>query len=222
VSCTKYVVIPRATERILPAGNLLPSVNWEVLEYLAFESNARLIAIKVDDLFCCSSLRSLFIPAFVQDISGMGFFGTNISMIFVDSENGHLMVRDFYLMDFAGISILRYCGFESDLTLDTAVEIIGVASFAGCESLSSFLFQSESRLTRIDTHAFFCCSSLQSICLPDSVRVLGKSCFCHCISLSTLTLSSVTRIDSRAFCGCISLQSVCVPASVAILGDDCF
>jgi hypothetical protein len=125
-------------------------------------------------------------------------------MIFVDSENDHFIVTDLSLMGFSCLCLLRYFRFECDFTLDATIEVIGVASFARCESLSSFSFESGSKLKAIASRAFEDCSSVGSICIPASVEALGDCCFFMCTSVSSFTLepgSRLTRIGDREFQG---------------------
>jgi hypothetical protein len=89
--------------------------------------------------------------------------------------------------------------------------------------LSSISFESESRLARIESHAFSS-SSLQSIIVPRSVEILGLACFALCKSLSSITFetdSRLTRIEAHAF-SVSSLQSIIIPRSVDILDSSCF
>jgi hypothetical protein len=188
-------VIPRNAERILPPNEDSDSDNWWVLEYLAFEANSLLDRIAGYELFSCSSLQSSFIPASVRYFKGLGVIDAEISMIFVDPANEHLIAIDFYLMDFNRVSILRYFGSESDPTLDAAIQILGAASFGRCESLSSLMFESGSRLKEIDAWAFAGCSSLQTICIPESTEVIGRNCFDRCTSLSSVTFESSSRLN---------------------------
>jgi hypothetical protein len=103
------------------------------------------------------------------------------------------------------------------------VEILGWRCFFYCKSLSSITFESSSRLTRIESEAFYG-SSLQSILIPSNVEILGSHCFSFCESLSSITFESnshLTRIESCAFIFS-SLQSILIPKSVEILGSCCF
>jgi hypothetical protein len=71
--------------------------------------------------------------------------------------------------------------------------------------------------------AFFNCTSLTSITIPNSVTSIGNNAFNHCILLGSVILgTSVTSIESQAFLNCTSLTSVNIPASVASIGDRAF
>ncbi|MDE7294443.1 MAG: leucine-rich repeat domain-containing protein [Oscillospiraceae bacterium] len=52
-------------------------------------------------------------------------------------------------------------------------------------------------------NAFYNCTSLESITIPESVTKIGKSVFYNCTSLKKITISeSVTEIGETAFEGC--------------------
>ena len=77
--------------------------------------------------------------------------------------------------------------------------------------------------TSIGHYAFYNCSSLTSITMPNSVTSIGNEAFSDCSSLTSITISdSVTSIAARAFGGCSSLTSITIPDSVTSIGGKAF
>ena len=67
-------------------------------------------------------------------------------------------------------------------------------------------------VTSIGQAAFFSCSRLTSITIPNGVTSIGEWAFSGCESLSSITIpESVTAIGDFAFAECKSLTSVTIP-----------
>ena len=64
-------------------------------------------------------------------------------------------------------------------------------------------------VTSIGDRAFWKCTNLTSVTIPDSVTRIGRSAFNSCSSLTSVTIpDSVTSIENGAFFGCSSLKRI--------------
>ncbi len=82
------------------------------------------------------------------------------------------------------------CDIDAEGELEIPSEIDGVA------------------VTKIEEYAFYGCTCLTGIIIPDSVTCIGDSAFEWCNSLTGITIpDSVTSIGNRAFDECTCLKS---------------
>ena len=108
-----------------------------------------------------------------------------------------------------------------DLKYFTSMKEINANAFYGCSSLTSVTIPNS--VTSIGDYAFDGCSGLTSVTIPNSVTAIGNSAFDGCSGLTSVTIpNSVTSIGESAFCGCSGLTSVTIPNSVTSIGKSAF
>jgi hypothetical protein len=75
----------------------------------------------------------------------------------------------------------------------------------------------------ISPSAFYNCSGLISVTIPNSVTSIGDSAFYNCSGLTSVSIpNSVTSIGASAFYNCSGLTSVTIPHSVTSIGASAF
>ncbi len=108
-----------------------------------------------------------------------------------------------------------------ELQYFTGLTSIGDCAFYGCSGLTSVTIPNT--VTNIDYSAFRDCSSLTSVTIPNSVTNIGFAAFCGCSDLASVTIpNSVTSIGDWVFYGCSGLTSVTLPNSVTSIGEFAF
>jgi|GEM_PF-1950046 len=101
------------------------------------------------------------------------------------------------------------------------VSSIGNLAFYNCTGLTGI--DIPEGVTIIGSSAFDSCTGLTGITVPSSVTRIKMDAFNHCSGLNSVTLTKgLTRIDDDAFYGCIGLTSITIPESVTYIGDGVF
>ena len=78
-------------------------------------------------------------------------------------------------------------------------------------------------VTSIGEYAFKECYNLESVSIPDSVKIIKKGAFYYCIKLEKITIpDSVTTIENNAFGWCSNLSSITMSQNLTHLGAYAF
>ena len=106
-------------------------------------------------------------------------------------------------------------------TIRKGVKVIGNSAFWLCSSLTNINIPNS--VTNIGYEAFCLCRSLTNINIPNGVTNIGYNAFSDCRSLTNINIpNSVTNIGDAAFSGCSSLTNINIPNSVKYMGDIAF
>ena len=194
------------------------------LQTISISNSSKLTSIGGETFYNCSSLTSINIPDGVTNIGNSAFWGCN-SLQTVSISNSSKL-------ESIGVRAFTNCSSLLSINIpDGVTEIYGAdgngssGTFAGCTNIHTVNISENSKLTSIGESAFYGCSSLTSINIPDGVTIIKNRSFADCTSLKTANLSNsskLEKIEDYAFCNCSSLTSIYIPDEVTYIGYRAF
>ena len=179
-----------------------------VIEERAFEDCLRLSSVEIGSAVTvieknafnqCVSLPEIIIP---DSVTGMGtyVFGNckALESVKLPDIRVNIMTGTF-----------QNCSSLKTIELPQTVENIANSAFSGCTSLRSVSFHSKSALKTIGESAFFNCSALEYVILPEKTSEIGQYAFKNCVALEEVYIpQSVKTIGTEAFYGCEMLADI--------------
>ena len=109
---------------------------------------------------------------------------------------------------------------EGVITFNGDVTSIGEYAFYGCSALTSITIPDS--VTTIGYWSFYNCYALTSVKIGNGVTSIGESAFCYSYLKDITIPDSVTSIGSHAFSECKALTSVTIGSGVTSIGDYAF
>jgi hypothetical protein len=180
---------------------------------VVFALHSRLSRIQAGAFCENSKLESICLPADLERIENGAFEWDCLKYVDIDPENRHFAKSGRFLLDFEGVSIVRYVGIARELCISRDIEELCDSCFSDQRYLCSVSFEPDCRLRRIGAWAFWK-ASIECIVIPESVEIIGTSCFYACAQLSVVTFEPKSRlclIEKDAFGSCPALQTVYIP-----------
>lgn len=149
----------------------------------------------------CTDLKQISIPAGITYI-GVAAFGYCYSLEYNEYNNAFYLGND---TNPYTVLIKAKDASITQCTINNATKVIYSYAFYGCTFLSSISIPNG--VTQIGYSAFYQCSGLTTMSIPDSVSVIDDGAFEYCSNLTTVSIpDSVTRLGSYAFDECNSLN----------------
>lgn len=242
--CGNFTVYKNYSLQYLPESFIENSPNLEELVYpvMGFYSLKpdQLVSTKLKSLI----VHTLFPDSPIYDRIIEFLSIQQNTLTYIDIEilitNDLQYVPDKCFLDFAlletaklpnGLISIGYRAFENcrvlqEFTIPASVTEIGESAFENCRSLSALHFggsteeaddpaTSQCALQRIGNWAFYNCSLLQELNIPEGVTEIGNAAFYGCSHLEDLVLpSSLQTIGDYGFSDCSNLERIIVNAAI--------
>jgi hypothetical protein len=141
----------------------------------------------------CSEILSFNIPASTMLIGRGAFIGAS-GAVNVEESNTKYSSQNGVLYD-KNKTQLIYCppATSGDFVIPATVSTVAVDAFYNCSELTSITLPEG--LTTLEDWAFEECSGLTTISLPASLNSIGSNSFYNCTGLSSIYVSNATPVD---------------------------
>ncbi len=224
--------------------------NCTKLTKVEFEKDSQLTSIGSAVFSGCSSLANITIPDCVTSIGGSVFSGClsleSITIPFVgakanvtssdtyqypfgyifgtSSYTGGVATKQYYYGSSTSSTTYSTYYIPSSLKSVTVTEgNILYGAFYNCSGLT--IIDIPDSLTSIGNDAFYECSGLTNTTIPDSVTSIGDKAFYNCSALESVILGDESKLSSvgeYAFYGCAALKNITLPNCVENIGGSAF
>ena len=141
---------------------------------------------------------------------------SDMYVMYYTSTDGNIVVPKADAFD-ANIISNTYKDGQGKIAFDIDITTIGEAAFFECSTLRSITIPEG--VTTIEYGAFYNCANLKEVTLPESVVTIGNNAFCNCKGFHNVTIpASVTFLGNYAFSGCTYLVGVYCKATTPPVG----
>lgn len=171
------------------------------------------------------NLKKLLIKA-QSDITPMNYIDDIVgcNAVLLNNDNASFIIK----LTNATLGGNVYVEFNTKLNTTSKVfifnndntKLLGTTSYG--KQQNSYDLSPYTNLNELADNAFYDCSNLTSITLPDNITKVGNNVFKNCTNLSKIDLPSLTFLGNNAFENCTSLNNVNLGNSLTNISDNCF
>jgi len=164
----------------------------------------------------CTTLENVIIPNSVTSIEMGAFRGcSSLTSVTIPGSVDSIGKRGTLKAEFSmsHVGVFGDCVSLNTVIIQKGVRVIGEYAFYNCTHLEYVTIPDS--VTEIGWSAFEKCESLNDLSLPRSIHTIGDRGFAFCKALSGIIIhDTVEYIGHGAFWNCIGLTSVTIPSSV--------
>ncbi len=137
----------------------------------------------------CSRFTAIIIPSSVTTIGEGAFSGcSSVELITIEAGNPTYYSTGNCIIETTTKNLHTGCK-NSIIPTDGSVITIGDNAFYGCSNLTGITIPNS--ITTIGNYTFYNCSNLTTINLPNSITIVGNYAFAYCSCLTAITCEAV-------------------------------
>ena len=162
----------------------------------------------------CSGLETITIPNSVTSIGRSAFYGTGLIQVTIPES-----VTSISRYAFSECKNLKTVTILSNIIVSTSRSASGCLKDVFGTHVYEYIFSNT--LKKIGDYAFYQCSGIQSVTIPNSVTTICDKAFWQCRYMESLSIGkNVTSIGKYAFSSCSNLKDVyCYAEQVPTTND---
>lgn len=193
--------------------------------------------------FAASNINTAILGFGVKEIGEQAFVGCkNLSKVVLGSFDSDTAGIEFSSLEILGDSVFQKCPLLTEIEMPESLKVVGshvfresgiYANANGVVYADNWIVDFNDKLTAdvtvlegtvgLSKYAFYGCSALNSITLPESVKTVGRGAFYDCASLFSVKLPDTLRvIEDYTFYRCKSLKLFTLPPTLEYIGRSAF
>ncbi|MEE1218575.1 MAG: leucine-rich repeat protein [Ruminococcus sp.] len=175
----------------------------------------------------CKSLTKITVPKTVSSIGvcALGYSDTSTKLEDFAIYGYQLTAAEKYTIDYQ----IKFVDLEPGVIKNLSYTVLpnGTVKITDYTGIKTILDIPDTlnghKVVAIGQYAFNCCSNIEEVTIPDSVKTIESNAFLNCTKLRKVHIpDSVTSIGYGAFLNCHALEDIEISDNLKALGSKCF